>query len=71
MDASQNSLDVDSIALVETLDESERAIFVAGQRGLSDFLAWETRQSERLVSSDMVANLKKRKRIQMEDSNGR
>jgi len=67
MDASQNSLDADSLALVETLDEAERAIFAAGQQGLSEFLMWETRQSERLVSSNMVANLKKRKRIQMED----
>lgn len=68
MDASQNAIDVDSVVLVESLDESERDIFAAGQRGLTDFLKWETRQSEQLVASGMVTNLKKRKRAQMEDS---
>ena len=68
MDASQNSTDAASVLFVETLDESEREIFSAGQRGLADFLLWETRRSDQIISSDMVANLKKRKRIQMEDS---
>jgi len=68
MDASQNAVDVDSVVLVESLDESEREVFAAGQRGLADFLRWETRQSDQLTASDMVTNLKKRKRVQMEDS---
>lgn len=68
MDASQNAVEVDSVVLVESLDESEREVFAAGQRGLADFLRWETRQSDQLMASDMVTNLKKRKRIQMEES---
>jgi len=67
MDASQNSMDATSVLFIDTLDESERAIFAAGQRGLADFLRWETRLSEQIISSDMVANLKKRKRIQMDE----
>jgi len=67
MDASQNSTDSASVLFVETLDESEREIFAAGQQGLTHFMQWETRRSEQIVSSDMVTNLKKRKRIQMED----
>jgi len=68
MDASQNSTDAASVLFIETLDESERDIFAAGQQGLADFLLWETRRSDQIVSSDMVTNLKKRKRIQMEDN---
>ena len=68
MDASQNSTDASSVMFIETLDESEREIFAAGQRGLADFLLWETLRSDQIISSDMVTNLKKRKRIQMEES---
>jgi hypothetical protein len=68
MDASQNAVDVDSVVLMESLDETEREVFAAGQQGLSDFLRWETRQSERLVASEMVTNLRKRKRVQMEEN---
>ena len=68
MDASQNAVDSDSVSLVESLDEAERELFSAGQRGLTDFLSWETRQSLQLVASEMVTNFKKRKRAQMEDS---
>jgi len=68
MDASQNSTDASSVMFIETLDESEREIFAAGQRGLADFLLWETRRSDQIISSDMVTTLKKRKRIQMEES---
>ena len=68
MDASQNSTDASSVTFIETLDESEREIFAAGQRGLADFLLWETRRSDQIISSDMVTNLKKRKRLQMEES---
>jgi len=68
MDASQNSTDASSVLFIETLDESEQEIFSAGQRGLEDFLCWETRRADQITSSDMVANLKKRKRVQMEDN---
>jgi len=68
MDASQNSTDAASVSFIETLDESEREIFASGQQGLTDFLLWETRRSDQIVSSEMVTNLKKRKRMQMEDS---
>jgi len=68
MDASQNSTDAASVMFIETLDESEREIFAAGQQCLADFLLWETRRSDQIISSDMVTNMKKRKRIQMEES---
>jgi len=66
MDSSQNATDVDSVLFIDNLDEAERAIFQCGQTGLLEFLQWETRQSERLISSGMVSNLKKRKRAQID-----
>lgn len=67
MDCSQNSYNEDTSKLTEKLDESERRLFRAGQLGLSDFIRWETRQTEKLTTSDMVKNHRKRKRVIMED----
>ncbi|KAL4234647.1 DNA replication complex GINS protein PSF3 [Mactra antiquata] len=68
MDSSQNAYNEDTSKLTEKLDESERLLFKAGQLGLNDFIRWETRQTEKLTTSDMVKNHRKRKRAIMEDT---
>ncbi|XP_060596559.1 DNA replication complex GINS protein PSF3-like [Ruditapes philippinarum] len=67
MDSSQNAYNEDTTKLTEKLDESERLLFKAGQLGLNDFMRWETRQTEKLTTSEMVKNHRKRKRAVMED----
>ena len=69
MDSSQNALNQDTSKLTEKLDETERRIFQCGQHGLNDFQRWQTRETEKLTSSDMVINHRKRKRAQMETPN--
>lgn len=68
MDSAQNALNEDTSALVAKLDESERALFRAGQASLQDQQLWETRQMEKITVSNMVMNYRKRKRIEMESS---
>ncbi|KAH9515621.1 DNA replication complex GINS protein PSF3 [Bulinus truncatus] len=63
MDCSQNALNVDLTAQMSLLDEQERHLFAAGQQGLHDFQKWESRESEKLSTSIMVANHRKRKRF--------
>jgi len=48
--------------------QMERKVFQCGQIGLNDFQKWETRETEKLKTSDMVMFHRKRKRVQMEDS---
>lgn len=67
MDSSQNTFNEDTTKLTEKLDETERQIFQNGQRGLVDFQRWETRASEKLQTSEMVTNHRKRKRNQMDN----
>ena len=66
MDSSQNAYNQDTTVLTQKLDETERLVFVSGQQALNDFQRWETRQTEKLTTSDMVVNHRKRKRVQME-----
>ena len=66
MDSSQNALNLDTTSLIQKLDDTERAVFSAGQKGLNNFHKWETREVEKLATSDMVINHRKRKRIAME-----
>lgn len=66
MDSSQNAFNEDTSKLTEKLDEVERTLFKAGQSGLNEFQRWETRQTDKLTTSLMVQNHKKRKRIIME-----
>ncbi|KAK7492252.1 hypothetical protein BaRGS_00016549 [Batillaria attramentaria] len=68
MDSSQNALNQDTSKLTEKLDESEKKIFVAGQLGLHDFQRWETRQTEKLMTSAMVQKHRKRKRAVLEET---
>ncbi|KAK3086510.1 hypothetical protein FSP39_019418 [Pinctada imbricata] len=62
MDSSQNAFHEDTTKLTEKLDETERILFKAGQCGLNDFQRWETRKTEKLTTSEMVRNHRKRKR---------
>ena len=62
MDSSQNTYNEDTTRLTEKLDETERLIFSSGQQGLVDFQRWEMRASDKLQTSEMVTNHRKRKR---------
>ena len=66
MDSSQNTYNADVTSVTERLDAWEKRVFASGQRGLSDIMRWEKRQTEKLSTSTMVLNHRKRKRAQME-----
>ena len=68
MDSSQNSYNEDTSKLTQKLDESERLLFKAGQLGLNDFMRWETRETEKLSTSEMVRNHRKRKRVALDET---
>nr|XP_009940961.1 PREDICTED: DNA replication complex GINS protein PSF3 [Opisthocomus hoazin] len=61
MDSSQNAYNEDTSALVAQLDELERALFRAGQKGLNDFQCWEKGQASQITASSLVQNYGKRK----------
>ncbi|KAJ6666214.1 hypothetical protein lerEdw1_001119 [Lerista edwardsae] len=61
MDSSQNAYNEDTSALVARLDELERALFQAGQKGLNNFQSWEMGQASQITISSLVQNYKKRK----------
>lgn len=61
MDSSQNAYNEDTSALVARLDELERALFQAGQKGLNDFQSWERGKASQITASSLVQNYKKRK----------
>ncbi|NXL38030.1 PSF3 protein, partial [Glaucidium brasilianum] len=61
MDSSQNAYNEDTSALVARLDELERALFQAGQKGLNDFQCWEKGQASQITASSLVQNYGKRK----------
>lgn len=66
MDSSQNSYNEDLSQLTNKLDEIEKSIFMVGQRGLNEYMCWESRKIEKLTISAMVYNHRKRKRDQMD-----
>ncbi|XP_010138644.1 PREDICTED: DNA replication complex GINS protein PSF3 [Buceros rhinoceros silvestris] len=61
MDSSQNAYNEDTSVLVARLDELERALFRAGQKGLNDFQSWEKGQASQITASSLVQNYGKRK----------
>lgn len=67
MDASQNCYNEDTTHLTCKLDEAEREVFQQGQKALNQFMDWETRRTEKITTSEMVLNHRKRKRAQMEE----
>ncbi|XP_010172699.1 DNA replication complex GINS protein PSF3 [Antrostomus carolinensis] len=66
MDSSQNAYNEDTSALVARLDELERALFQAGQKGLNDFQCWEKGQASQITASSLVQNYGKRKFTDMD-----
>ncbi|NP_001080618.1 DNA replication complex GINS protein PSF3 [Xenopus laevis] len=61
MDSSQNAYNEDTSGLVARLDELERSLFRAGQRGLNAFQSWERGKAAQITASNLVQNYKKRK----------
>ncbi|KAI6077467.1 DNA replication complex GINS protein PSF3 [Aix galericulata] len=66
MDSSQNAYNEDTSMLVARLDELERALFRAGQKGLNDFQCWEKGQASQITVSSLVQNYGKRKFTDMD-----
>ncbi|NXE84855.1 PSF3 protein, partial [Cochlearius cochlearius] len=66
MDSSQNAYNEDTSALVARMDELERALFRAGQKGLNDFQSWEKGQASQITASSLVQNYGKRKFTDMD-----
>ncbi|KFQ97923.1 DNA replication complex GINS protein PSF3, partial [Opisthocomus hoazin] len=61
VDSSQNTYNEDTSVLVARLDELERTLFRAGQKGLNDFQCWEKGQASQITASSLVQNYGKRK----------
>ncbi|KAM4721992.1 DNA replication complex GINS protein PSF3 [Rhinophrynus dorsalis] len=61
MDSSQNAYNEDTSGLVARLDELERGLFRAGQKGLNAFQSWERGKAAQITASNLVQNYKKRK----------
>ncbi len=66
MDSSQNAFHTDLVELTAKLDETERQVFEFGQKGLNDLVRWQTGETQRITTSDMVVNHRKRKRAAMD-----
>ncbi|XP_075571471.1 DNA replication complex GINS protein PSF3 isoform X2 [Pelecanus crispus] len=66
MDSSQNAYNEDTSVLVARLDELERALFRAGQKGLNDFQCWEKGQASQITASSLIQNYGKRKFTDMD-----
>ncbi|GAB1598356.1 DNA replication complex GINS protein PSF3-like isoform X1 [Argonauta hians] len=62
MDSSQSCLNEDTSNFTSSLDNTERFLFYTGLKSLNDFQSWQTRQTEKLTSSEMVRAYRKRKR---------
>ena len=69
MDSSQHTYKSDVTSLTDKLDENERIMFECGQKGLSDIIRWESRETEKITASQSLVNHRKRKRAQIQDSN--
>ncbi len=66
MDLSQNAFNEDTTHLTSKLDEAEREIFQCGQLGLNDFMRWQSGLTQKITTSDLVVNHRKRKRAAMD-----
>ncbi|XP_053304429.1 DNA replication complex GINS protein PSF3 [Spea bombifrons] len=61
MDSSQNAYNEDTSGLVSRLDELERGLFRAGQKGLNAFQSWERGTASQITASSLVQSYRKRK----------
>lgn len=66
MDSSQNTYNEDTSGLVARLDELERGLFRAGQKGLNAFQSWERGRASQITASGLVQSYRKRKFNQTE-----
>lgn len=48
------------------LDETERKLFFAGQRGVEEFDKWQRGTSHKLTTSTAIENQRKRKMLDLE-----
>ncbi|XP_076358118.1 DNA replication complex GINS protein Psf3 [Tachypleus tridentatus] len=65
MDASQHTLQEESSSWTSRLDMSEMGLFNIGQKAFMEFQEWQARKMEKICTSGMVINHKKRKRAAM------
>ncbi|KAM8946579.1 DNA replication complex GINS protein PSF3 [Pelodytes ibericus] len=61
MDSSQNAYNEDTSGLVARLDQLERGLFRAGQKGLNAFQSWERGKAAQITASSLVRGYRKRK----------
>ncbi|CAN2389301.1 DNA replication complex GINS protein PSF3 [Pristimantis euphronides] len=61
MDSSQNTYNEDTSLLVARLDQLERGLFRAGQKGLNVFQSWERGTAAQITASNLVQSYRKRK----------
>ncbi len=66
MDTSQHAFQTSSTALTTKLDETERKLFLVGQRAMAGFENWERGLSHKIHTSNIVKNSRKRKREDLE-----
>ncbi|XP_064394504.1 DNA replication complex GINS protein PSF3-like [Halichondria panicea] len=66
MDTSQHAYQSSTTALTAKLDETERKLFVVGQKAMADFENWERGLSHKIHTSSIVRNSRKRKRDEVE-----
>jgi len=66
MDSSMNAYKEEISAAVVKLDETERKLFYAGQKGVEEFEKWQRGRSHKLTTSTTVENQRKRKILELE-----
>lgn len=58
----------DVLSFESQLDNKEKDLFCVGKESLEQMKNWENRSIEKVTANDMVINLRKRKRLIMEDN---
>lgn len=66
MDSSMNAYKEEISTATVRLDETERKLFFAGQRGVEEFDKWQRGMSHKLTTSTAIENQRKRKRLDLE-----
>ena len=63
MDMSQNASDVDTVRVTGKMDQLERELFKQGQRTKRGMDDWLHRRTGRIETSDMVASINKKRKL--------